>query len=381
MIFTAVGTLLVLGGGVAYLTQGGASAKPADEAKSAEAPVTLEFAGNDIALVALQPLAKTIAISGSLMPVTQATVKSTVAGEVRNVLVREGDVVREGAVIAEIDTVDARSRLAAAQADLEERKTRLAIAARNRDTNQALLKQNFISQNAFEQLHSTFEGSEAAVKGGEAQVQLARKAVEDAVIRAPISGVVSKQFVHAGERVGPDGSVIGIVDLSRFELEATVPASDVPSMSVGQAVRFQVDGFGTRAFQGRIERLNPVTETGSRSIKIFVSVRNVDGTLRGGMFAQGQVLLAQSRGVPVIPVSALFEEAGQTYVFAVADGKLSKRAVTAGLRDDASGLVEASSGLKAGEAVVRVRMNGLKDGAPATLLPSATAAPAAKLPA
>jgi multidrug efflux pump subunit AcrA (membrane-fusion protein) len=141
-------------------------------------------------------------------------------------------------------------------------------------------------------------------------------------------------------------------------------------MSVGQAVRFQVDGFGTRAFQGRIERLNPVTEAGSRAIKIFVSVRNVDGSLRGGMFAQGLVSLAQSRGVPVIPVSALFEEAGQTYVFAVAEGKLSKRAVNAGLRDDSSGLVEASTGLKVGEAVVRVRMNGLKDGAPAMLLAS-----------
>jgi RND family efflux transporter MFP subunit len=372
MLFFALGAVLVLGGGAAYVAQSSASAKPAGDGKPENAPVTLEFAASDIAVVALQPLVRTILISGSLAPVTQATVKSTVAGEVRRVLVREGDVVHAGDVLAEVDTVDARSRLAAARADLEERKTRLAIASRNRDTNQALLKQNFISQNAFEQLHSTFEGSEAAVKGGEAQVQLAQKAVDDAVVRAPISGVVSKQFVRAGERVGPDGPVMGLVDLSHMELEATVPASDVPSVSAGQTVRFQVDGFGTRSFQGRIERINPLAESSSRSIKIFVSVRNVDGSLRGGMFAQGQVMLAQSRSVPVIPASALFEEAGQTYAFAVVNGKLSKRAVKAGLRDDSSGVVEALEGLKTGEAVVRVRMNGLKDDAPATLLPNAT---------
>ena len=365
--------LALIAAGVVYQMRSGAAAKPTPEADKPAAAVKLDFTPSDIAVVALQPLARSIPVSGSLLPVTQATVKSTIPGEVRRLLVREGEVVKAGALLAEIDNADARSRLDAAQADLAERKSRLAIAARNRDTNQALLKQNFISQNAYDQLHSTFEGSEAAVKWAEAQVQLARKAVDDARVLAPISGIVSKQFVHAGERVAPDGAVVGIVDLGLLELEATVPATDVANVSVGQTVRFTVDGFGGRPFNGRIERVNPVAEAGSRAIKIFVTVRNADHALRGGMFAQGQVLLAQSRGVAVVPQSAVFEEAGQNYVYVVADGKLAKRAVGLGLRDEASGMAEATSGLKAGDAVVKVRMNGLKDGAPAELLAAAPA--------
>jgi RND family efflux transporter MFP subunit len=290
-----------------------------------------------------------------------------VSGEVRRLLVREGENVRQGAIVAEIDTTDARSRLEAALADQAERRSRLAIATRNRDTNQALLKQDFISQNAYDQLQSTYQGSEAAVQWSDAQVKLARKAIEDAVVRAPITGQVARRMVNGGERIGPDAPIISLVDLSRLELEVSVPASDVASIALGQTVHFQVDGFGDRRFTGRVERINPVAEASSRAIKLFVSVANPDGSLRGGMFAQGTVTLSQSDPLPVIPASAVFEEAGQSYVFVVEDGKLAKNAVRLGLRDEASGLVEAASGVSAGAAVVRIRMNGLKVGAPAVL--------------
>ncbi len=195
---------------------------------------------------------------------SQAIVKATVAGQVHKVLVREGQAVRQGEVLAELDTTDLRTRLDAAQAEQAERRSHLAIAERNRDTNQTLLKQSFISQNAFDQLLSTYQGSEAAVRGSDAQVQLAKKALDDAVVRAPINGIVAKRMVNGGERVLPDAPMVTIVDLSRLELEATVPASDIASVSLGQKVRFEVDGFGERQFDGKVERINPVAEPGSR---------------------------------------------------------------------------------------------------------------------
>ena len=358
-------------GGLWVAKQG--NAKAAEALKNERPIAPLEFAAADIAVVQLQPLALTVSVSGSLLPVTQAVVKSTVSGEVRRILVREGESVRQGAVVAEIDTTDARSRLDAALADQAERRSRLVIAARNRDTNRALLQQNFISQNAFDQLLSTYQGSEAAVQWADAQVKLARQAIDDAVVKAPISGQVAKRLVNAGERIAPDAPIISIVDLSRLELEATVPASDVARMVPGQVVRFQVDGFEARQFEGRVERVNPVAEVNSRAIKLYVAVRNTDGSLRGGMFAQGTLMLSHSRTAPVIPSGAVFEEAGQTYVYTVEDGKLAKRSVVLGLRDETSGLVEASSGLPVGTAVVRIRMNGLKPGTPATVVAAPSA--------
>lgn len=355
--------LFAVAGLAAFALQKNDTAKSDESNKKDAAPVVLEFGPGDVALVQVQALARTVPVSGSLAPVTQALVKSTVAGEVRRVLVREGDAVRQGAIVAEIDTTDARSRLDAALADQAERRARLAIAVRNRDTNQALLKQDFISQNAYDQLVSSFQGSEAAVQWSDAQVKLARKAIDDAVVRAPISGQVAKRMVNGGERVSPEAPILSIVDLGRMELEATVPAAEVASIAVGQAVQFQVDGHASRLFSGLVERINPVAEAGSRAIKLFISVPNADGSLRGGMFAQGSVTLAKSTNLPVIPMGAVFEEAGQSYVFTIEDGKLAKRAVGLGQRDESTAMVAVGQGLSPGVSVVRIRMNGLKAGA------------------
>lgn len=364
--------LLLVGIGSFVVTKNGA-AKADDAQKKDSAPVTLEFAPGDITQVVAQALARRIAISGSLSPVTQATVKSTVSGQVQRVLVREGQAVRLGDILAEIDTTDARSRLDAALADQAERRARLDIAARNRDTNQSLLAQNFISQNAFDQLQSTYQAALAAVQWSDAQVKLARQSIADAVVRAPMAGTVARRLVNEGERLTPDTAMIQLVDLSRLELDATVPASDVAQIVPGQTVRFGVDGFGQRQFDGKVERINPVTEPGSRAIKLFVSVPNVDASLRGGMFAQGAVTVSQTASAPVVPLTAVFEEAGQSYVFAIEAGKLTKPAVRLGFRDETSGLAQVSSGLAAGATVVRVRMTGLKVGNPVVLLAAAAA--------
>lgn len=369
---TAILVMLAAGAAaaVAILGTGSTDAKATKSAKSTSAPdatAPLEFAEGDIYRVRTQALARAIQVSGTLMPLTQAVVKSTVSGEVRRVLVREGEAVKQGATVAEIDTTDASSRLEAAQADQAERRARLAIAERNRDTNQTLLQQQFISQNAFDQLSSTHQANEAAVRWADAQVKLARKAIDDAVVRAPISGTVAKRFVNGGERVSPEAPIVSVVDLSRMEMEATVPASEVASITQGLAVQFRVDGFGARPFMGRVERINPLAEAGSRAIKVFVSVPNPDGALRGGMFAEGSVTLAHASKVPAMPLAAVFEEAGQSYAYTVEGGKLVKRAVTLGQRDEATGMVALSSGIAEGVPVVRIRMTGLKAGAPAVL--------------
>ena len=337
-------------------------------AAQAAAPVPLEFAPSDIARVEKIGLERNIAFSGTLVPVLQSSVKSTIGGDVLRMSVREGDMVQRGQVVAEIDTADLRPRLEAAIADQQERRSRWAIALQNRDSNQSLLEQGFISKSAYSQIENTLKGSEAAVQWADAQVKLARKALEDATIRSPINGWVAKRLANPGERVQPDGPLVNLVDLSPLELEATIPASDVPAISIGQTVRFQVNGFTGRNFEGRLDRINPQTEVGSRSIKLFVAVANVDGSLRGGMFAQGNVWLSHSEPMPAIPVSAIFEEAGQSYVFIIESGHLVKRAVVLAERSGSNNVVGVRSGLLVGVPIVRVRMNGLKAGTPAVLV-------------
>jgi RND family efflux transporter MFP subunit len=339
-----------------------------DEKK--DGPITLEFTPADIAVVEVRSLVRSIPFSGSLAPVVQTAVKSKVPGEVTRVLVREGETVAAGQLLAQIDTTDLQSRVDAQAAALEEAKARLTIAEKNRANNLQLLRQKFISQNAYDTTESTYDASAASMRSQEAQLRIARKALDDAAVRAPIAGVVATRSVHPGEKVGMDSALFTLVDLARMEIEAPAPASEVPSVKVGQNAAFRVDGFGDRAFEGRIERINPTAQPGSRAILLYISVVNRDGSLRGGMFAKGSIVLDRPQPAAVVPMTAIREESGQAYVYIIENNKIARRAVKVGSVQQAEGVVEVLSGIDQGMNVVAARVSGLKPGAPARLKPA-----------
>ncbi len=327
----------------------------------------IEFAASDLVQPQTRELRLSIAITGTLQPHNWTTVKSKVAGELKTLLVREGEAVRPGQVLARIDTQDAQARLDEKIADLEAGRAQLALAQKNRANNLALLQQKFISQNAFDGVQSNFQVSEAKLKALEAQVALARKALADTVVSAPQAGIVSQRHAQPGEKLPVDGKILTLVDLAEMEVEAAVPASDIPSVRVGQEVHFRVEGFGEREFHGRIERINPATQSGSRSILVYALLPNHDGALKGGMFAKGSVTLSRIESAQVLPLSAVHEENGKAYVLRIADGRLERRAVKLGLRNEDEGVVQIVDGLDAQSRVVRSNLGAFAPGTPVKL--------------
>jgi membrane fusion protein, multidrug efflux system len=199
------------------------------------------------------------------------------------------------------------------------------------------------------------------------------------VATSPLTGIVAKRHVQPGEKVAFDSPLVTVVDLKDMELQAAVPAADVPELALGKTVELAIDGFAERKFTGRIERINPATEPGTRAILVYVGIPNADGALRGGMFATGRIALAASAPVPTLPATAIRTELGQSFVWTVEDGKLVRRGVVVGQRDDASGRVEIKTTLPKEAAVVSARMDNLKEGAPAIvkgLAPASTPAAA-----
>ena len=350
--------------------------KKAEESAKGQQTVTLEFMPADLARLEAKPIARWLPVSGTVQPVRQATVKAKVSGDVRQVTVREGETVKEGQLLARIDTADLESKLIERVGALESAKAQLALAEKNRTTNGALLKQNFISQNAYDTFESSFNVAQGNVKSAEAQVQLARNALKDAIATSPLNGIVAKRHVNPGEKVAFDSPLITVVDLRDLELQAMVPAVDVPELSIGKMVELTIDGFGERKFTGRIERINPSTEPGTRAILVFVGIPNADGTLRGGMFATGRIALAASAPVATLPATAVRVEAGQTYVWTVESGKLVRRLVVVGRRDEAAGRIEVKTGLPRDVPVLAAKFDNLKDGAPAIVKATPAAVPA-----
>ena len=337
------------------------------------APVALEFAPTDLVSVENRALPRWLAVSGTMLPVRQATVKSKVSGEVRQITVREGEAVTAGQMLVRVDTADLEAKVLERQGQLESIRAQLAMAEKTLGTNQKLLKQNFISQNAFDNSESSVNVSLGGVKSAEAQLRLAQNALKDAVATAPLSGIVAKRHVQPGEKVGFDAPLVTVVDLRDMELQALIPAVDIPEIRPGMTVSLTVDGFGERKFTGRIERIAPSTETGTRAILVFVGIPNADAALRGGMFATGRIALSAGEAVASLPVSAVRNEGGQTFVWAIEDGKLAKHAVAVGRRDEEAGRVELKSALPTTLKVLAARFENLKEGAPA--LVKATVSP------
>jgi RND family efflux transporter MFP subunit len=367
--------LLLLAGGLATAI-GVRMAKKAEEGRDNQkgVPVTLEFAPADLASVESTSLHRWLPVSGTMQPVRQATVKAKVSGDIRHITVREGDTVQAGQMLVRVDTADLDARLIERQGQLESARAQLALAEKTLATNQKLLKQNFISQTAFDSSESNMNVTRGGVKSAEAQVRLAQNALKDSVATAPLSGIVAKRHVQPGEKVAFDTPLVTVVDLKEIELQAMVPAIDIPELKSGMTVDLAVDGFGERKFTGRIERINPATEPGTRAILVFVGIPNPNMELRGGMFATGRIALAASAPVTSLPAGAVRTEAGQTFVWAIEDGKLVKRMIVIGRRDEESGRVEVKTALPATTKVLAARFENLKEGAPA-LVKAPDAAP------
>jgi membrane fusion protein (multidrug efflux system) len=362
---------LLAGGGWAWMNAG---AKPgaAAEKEKPKTPV-YELAAGDVATIAASELSLSLPLSGSLTPLTQATVKSKVSGVVLETTVQEGMPVAAGQVIARLDGAELRARAAQQQATLDEANARLALAKKNNLNSEALLRQNYISRSAYDTTQNSVELAQASVAAARAQLDMARIALADATLKAPLAGVVSKRHVQAGEKLAPDMPVMSIVNLSQLTLEAQVPASEIPRIRVGQDVLFRVDGFDQRRFTGKVARINPTTEAGSRAMLVYISVNNADGALRGGMFAKGQITTTKNAARPLLPLAALRKDGAKDVVYRVDNGTVALQPVTLGLRSEDDGMVEVLDGLAPGAIVLAAPLDGVKPGSKVKLLSAAVA--------
>jgi len=351
--------LVIAGGGGAVIAS--RLSKPSEDGKKDERPA-LEFAKADVVHLEPKSLSVELAVPGSVQAISQATVRSKLSAEVKRVLVREGDRVAAGQVVAEFDTAQLRAQLAERTATLESARAQLTTTERTRQANAQLVKQNFISQNAFDTADSAYQSQLAAVAAAKAQFEQTQLQMNDSVVRAPISGIVAKRYVQPGEKLAFDAPLLAIVDLSELEVQTQVPVSDVPRIRKGMSAQVDIEGVHGRSFAGRVERINPSTEPGTRTINVYVSLPNEDTLLKAGMFARVLLVTAPDSEAPSLPMSAVRTDGQQNYVWVIAEGKLARRNIATGRRDERAQLVEITSGLDPTDVVLATKFDNLKDG-------------------
>jgi RND family efflux transporter MFP subunit len=338
-----------------------------EDAERRGARPALEFATGDIVRLERRRLAVESELPGTVQAVSQATVRAKVAAEVKRVLVREGDRVRAGQTIAEFDTAQLRAQFAERTAAVASAQADLVTAERTRNSNRELLKQNFISQNAFDASEGSYQAKLAAVQLARAQLEQTQIMLNDAIVRAPIGGMVAKRYVQPGEKLSFDTPLIQIVDLSELEVQAQASLADVARIAPRMPASVTVEGLPGHSFAGRVERINPSAEAGTRSISVYVSLANENSLLKAGMFARVRLTLVAEREAPALPESAIRGEGAQSYVWLLAGNRLERRPVTLGVRDERAHLVEVTAGLQPSEDVIATKFDNLQHGQPARL--------------
>jgi RND family efflux transporter MFP subunit len=364
-----------------------------EQAQRSPAPLTLQKSE----LLALIPrhLQLDLPISGVLKARQQAFVKARAAGELQGLQVREGDSVRAGQVLAQIDATENAARLRQAEQQAQAAAAQLAIAQRQLENNRALVGQGFISPTALQTTQANWDAAQANHLAAQAGVELARKALHDTVLRSPIDGQVAQRLANNGERLGVEARVLEIVDPRELELEALLAPADALQVRLGQSAQLRLQGQDSGpSVRATVVRINPSAQASSRALPVYLLLERAATTdaataaLRQGQYVQG-VLTVGSAQVLALPLEVVRTDKPEPYVQALENQRVVHRSVQLGARSMLNGQtwVAITHGLSEGEQVLAASVGLLREGtevrtattdapAPApTTEPAASAAP------
>ena len=363
------------------------SAKRTQQLAASDAAQTqgqIEFSQNDVFTAEVREITQGLAVSGTVKALNYAVIKARVAGEVKEIKVREGDSVTAGQVLARIDPLEYQRRFEQAQEQASAAKSQMEIAQRQWDTNKALVDQGFISKTALDNSLASFQGAVASHKAAIAGADVARKSLDDSVLRAPFSGVIAVRAAQLGERVGIDAKVLELVDLRQLEVEAPLSPSDSLDIKMGQTARLQIEDRADLV-TAHVTRMSPSAQAGSRSVLVYLTLDKPAG-LRHGLFAKGTLGLVNSQ-LLAVPLTSVRTDHPSPYVQVVEKVgetmQVRHQTVEMGIRGhDASGKDPqewvAVKGLAAGSVVLKGQVGAMREGMAVRFT---TASPTASSPA
>lgn len=306
-------------------------AELAAQQSAAQVPAVLELAAADVLRVQTLELVQSLAIAGPLRASNSAFVKARVAGELQGLVLREGDRVSAGQVVARIDATESQARVRQAQQQAEAARAQVDIARRSFDNNRSLVEQGFISKTALDTSAASLAAAEASFRAAQAGADLANKSLEDTVLRAPMAGVVAQRLAQPGERLAVDTRILEIVDLSRLELEASLSPADSLLVRPGQEAVLSIEG-ASQTLSAKVLRVNPSAVAGSRAVLAYLAVQSNPG-LRQGLFVQGRLSVGTLQ-VLAIPLAAVRTDKPLPYVLLIQDGAVVHQTVELGARGE-----------------------------------------------
>jgi RND family efflux transporter MFP subunit len=325
-------------------------------------PAVVEIGAENVLTVEPSSISVGPLISGELRAEREATVRAEIGGSIIEVGPEEGQAVKRGTVLARIEARTQQDAYLSAQSAVRSSEEALQIAERELERTERLVKGGALAERDLEAARNAAISARAQRDDARSRLSSAHKTMGDATVRSPITGIVARRHVNAGDVVSPGGELYTIIDPSSMRLEASVPSEQIRAIEIGAPVSFEVRGYPD-PFEGTIERISPSADPVTRQISIFVAIPNTAGRLVAGLFAQGRVLREVRSGL-IVPANAVTERGGEASVLRVRDGKAERVEVTIGLRDEQTERVEIASGIARGDVLLVGAAQGMTPGTP-----------------
>ena len=333
----AVGVVILLGG-----CGGGAADGPsARQAEQAPTPVTTAAVRRGLVEAYYHG-------STNLTASEEAVVVARTPGIVEQLFVEEGDAVKAGQPLAQIDTERLELEVTRSKAQLENLE---AIHVRA----EQLYAERMISPDEYDTARFNHEAEQASLA-------LHEYALREATIRATLDGVITRRHIKVGHTLELHGPAFEVKRLDTIEAELKVPEREIGRIRIGQQARLSIDALPQQQFEGEVARMPPEVDPNSGTFRVTVVLDNKRGSLRPGMFGRVEILVDRRENTLVVPAEAVLVTRDRSSLFVVNGGIAESRSVAAGYAS--GGVIEILSGASEGELAVTAGQEGLRDGAP-----------------
>lgn len=348
------------------LTLGGCGKPPASADSStstanAKPAAPLLIAPQDLLDIQMTAMTLGPIITGSIQPQRRADLRAEVSSVVLQVLKDNGDAVRRGDLLLRLDDNALRESLLSADETARVAQQALDTAERQLQRLKTLREQGMASTQQIEDTESRRNSAQADVAAARTRATQARQQLQYTRVTAPFDGVVSDRKVSPGDTVMVGRELVKVLDPHSMRLEGLISADGLAAVKTGQAVHFRISGFSKQNFEGTVRRINPAANTTTRQIEVLVDFKGDQRPELAGLYAEGTVASSSQQAI-TIAANALVQEGDKAFAWRAKDGVLKKVALQLGPRDPRRGDYAVSTGLNAGDQVLRNPTSALKDG-------------------
>jgi len=307
---------------------------------------------------------KTLRLTGNIEPWESVNIMPDISGKVKKIYVDNGDYVNKGQILAELDTRSIALMSQQAKAALSVAESNYNDASKNWDRIKTLFERGTVSSQQYEKAQLGYEAAKAQLEQAKASLDIAQYQLDVSIMKAPFSGIIASKNMNEQETINPmmpgGQGVLTLADLSKVKVHTAIPENQFRNVSPGLEAFLNVDAYPDEVFTGIVSKIDPTADPMSRTFGVEIVVPNENMLLRSGMFARVNLTIKEKTDVILIPVECVVKTPDENFVFVIENSVAHRRDITLGLAE--SRMIEIIDGLQAGEHVVTVGKEMLKDG-------------------